>query len=108
MSGLPAAIRTVECAVADFSSIARGKIVGRAEFDAMQWDEARADLDKALTLDPRNDCTFWYTHEYVDPTTGSAFSWHTRVASFTYPSCTTIFRDSFEIGATSYWDSAIP
>lgn len=36
MSGLPAAIRTVECAVADFSSIARGKIVGRAEFDAMR------------------------------------------------------------------------
>lgn len=36
MSALPTTVRTVECAVADFSSIARGKIVGRAEFDAMR------------------------------------------------------------------------
>ena len=36
MSGLPVAVRTVECAVADFSSIARGKIVGRADFEAMR------------------------------------------------------------------------
>ncbi|MFN7953505.1 MAG: hypothetical protein U0610_17395 [bacterium] len=89
------------------NSLPQGETVfltsARSQFGASRWGDY-----SDLTIDPRNDCTFWYTHEYVDPTTGSAFSWHTRVASFTYPSCTTIFRDSFEIGATSYWDSAIP
>ncbi|NZD47877.1 hypothetical protein [Sphaerotilus sulfidivorans] len=32
---LPDSVRSVECAVADFTSVARGKIVARADFDAM-------------------------------------------------------------------------
>ena len=32
---LPDSARSVECAVADFTSVARGKIVARADFDAM-------------------------------------------------------------------------
>src|SRR5205814_10332188 len=39
----------------------------------------------SLVLDPSNDCTFWYTNEYYE-TTGS-FDWHTRIGSFTFPSC---------------------
>lgn len=38
-----------------------------------------------LSVDPVDDCTFWYTGEYV-ATTGSA-SWVTRIASFTLPDC---------------------
>ncbi len=37
--------------------------------------------------DPTDDCTFWYTQEYIQ-TTGSA-NWQTRIASFKFPSCTT-------------------
>jgi len=40
----------------------------------------------SMSLDPVDDCTFWYTNEYF-PTSGD-FNWHTRVASFSYPSCT--------------------
>jgi hypothetical protein len=40
----------------------------------------------AMTVDPRDGCTFWYTDEYL-PANGS-FNWHTRIASFAYPSCT--------------------
>ncbi|MEY2872919.1 MAG: hypothetical protein RLZZ373_290 [Pseudomonadota bacterium] len=35
-SGLPDTVRTVECAVADFTSVARGKVVARADFEAMR------------------------------------------------------------------------
>jgi Carboxypeptidase regulatory-like domain len=39
-----------------------------------------------MSVDPTDDCTFWYTQEYVQ-TTGS-FNWQTRVASFKFDSCT--------------------
>jgi len=39
----------------------------------------------AITLDPADDCTFWYTTEYMK-TTGS-FNWNTRIASFKFPGC---------------------
>ena len=39
----------------------------------------------AMTIDPVDDCTFWYTNEYI-PTTGS-FNWKTRVGSFKFPGC---------------------
>jgi hypothetical protein len=39
-----------------------------------------------MTVDPSDDCTFWYTTEYM-PTTGTA-SWQTRVGSFKFPGCT--------------------
>ena len=39
----------------------------------------------ALSVDPVDDCTFWYTQEYIQ-TTGSA-PWQTRIASFQFPNC---------------------
>jgi hypothetical protein len=39
----------------------------------------------AMTVDPADDCTFWYTNEYI-PSNG-AFNWKTRIASFKFPSC---------------------
>jgi hypothetical protein len=41
-----------------------------------------------LTVDPGDDCTFWYTQEYY-ATTGSlaGIGWQTRIASFRFPSC---------------------
>ncbi len=38
----------------------------------------------AMTVDPTDDCTFWYTQEYY-LTTGN--NWQTRIGSFKYPSC---------------------
>jgi uncharacterized repeat protein (TIGR01451 family) len=40
-----------------------------------------------MSVDPVDDCTFWYTHEYYPSTTSA--SWHTRIASFKFPSCGT-------------------
>ncbi len=39
-----------------------------------------------LAVDPVDQCTFWYTTEYL--TTTSAASWHTRIGHFTFPTCT--------------------
>jgi hypothetical protein len=39
----------------------------------------------AMQVDPVDDCTFWYTQEYMK-TTGT-FNWNTRIASFKFPSC---------------------
>ena len=41
----------------------------------------------ALTPDPVDDCTFWYTNEYY-ATTGS-FGWSTRIGSFQFSACGT-------------------
>jgi hypothetical protein len=39
----------------------------------------------ALTVDPADDCTFYYTTEF-EPANG-AFNWATRIASFKFPNC---------------------
>jgi hypothetical protein len=41
----------------------------------------------SITVDPVDDCTFWYTNEYI-PVDGS-FNWRTRIASFKFASCGT-------------------
>jgi uncharacterized repeat protein (TIGR01451 family) len=40
-----------------------------------------------MTVDPVDDCTFWYTQEYYSTT--DQFNWRTRIGSFKFPSCTT-------------------
>jgi Fibronectin type III domain len=39
----------------------------------------------ALTIDPNDDCTFWFTSEYYAST--SSFNWRTRIGSFRFPTC---------------------
>src|SRR2546430_15702568 len=42
----------------------------------------------AMSVDPADDCTFWYTNEYYDnQTSGNSGNWHTRIGSFKFPSC---------------------
>lgn len=37
-----------------------------------------------MSVDPTDDCTFWYTTEYIQSAGGP---WRTRIASFKFPSC---------------------
>ena len=39
----------------------------------------------AMTVDPVDDCTFWYTTEYLKAS--GSFNWSTRIASFKLPGC---------------------
>src|SRR5207302_3377149 len=51
-----------------------------------------------MAVDPSDDCTFWYTTEYI-PSNG-AFNWKTRIASFKFPGCGTPPADDFAISAS--------
>jgi subtilisin-like proprotein convertase family protein len=52
---------------------------------ANRWGE-----HSALTLDPTDDCTFWYTTEYYTAASQafSTIGWLTRIGTFKFPSCT--------------------
>jgi hypothetical protein len=39
----------------------------------------------AMTVDPVDDCSFWYTQEYIK--TNGTFNWNTRIASFKFTGC---------------------
>ncbi len=39
----------------------------------------------SMSIDPVDDCTFWYTNEYL--TTNGSFNWKTRIASLKFTSC---------------------
>ncbi len=39
----------------------------------------------SMTIDPRDDCTFWYTQEYMQST--GSFNWRTRIGSFKFNAC---------------------
>jgi hypothetical protein len=38
-----------------------------------------------MQIDPADDCTFWYTTQYIG--SNGTFNWRTRVASFKFPNC---------------------
>jgi hypothetical protein len=39
----------------------------------------------SMTVDPTDDCTFWYTNEYL--VSNGVWNWNTRIASFQFPEC---------------------
>lgn len=39
----------------------------------------------AMAIDPADDCTFWYTQEYMKA--NGTFNWNTRIANFKFNSC---------------------
>ncbi|MDD5276419.1 MAG: hypothetical protein PHR16_10100 [Methylovulum sp.] len=39
----------------------------------------------AMQIDPTDDCTFWYTNEYL--AANGTFNWHTRIAAFKFGNC---------------------
>ena len=40
----------------------------------------------SMSLDPADDCSFWYAAEYY--ATNGSFSWRTRIGKFKFPGCT--------------------
>jgi hypothetical protein len=48
----------------------------------------------AMSIDPTDDCTFWYTQEYYASI--SSVNWLTRIGSFKFPSCTAAPRGTLQ------------
>jgi hypothetical protein len=62
----------------------------------------------SLAVDPADDCTFWYTNEYL-PATGFA-NWKTRIVSFAFPNCPgtqLIQNGGFESGTANWTQSSL-
>jgi hypothetical protein len=62
----------------------------RAETSMLEGTGSQVGLSRwgdysALRIDPSDDCTFWYTNQYL-PTTGS-FNWATFIGSFKLSAC---------------------
>ena len=53
---------------------------GGVQTDAPRWGDYAA-----MSIDPTDDCTFWYTNEYYAETSGT--NWQTRIGAFKIPSC---------------------
>jgi hypothetical protein len=45
----------------------------------------------SMTIDPVDDCTFWYTNEYLK--TNGSFNWSTHIDHFVLPNCTSSTTD---------------
>jgi hypothetical protein len=64
----------------------------------------------SMSVDPTDDCTFWYTQEYYQNT--GSFDFNTRICSFKFADCgmatDSIFADGFESGDVSAWSSSNP
>ncbi len=42
----------------------------------------------SMSVDPVDDCTFWYTTEYL--VTNGAWNWNTRIVNFQFPGCNSL------------------
>ena len=54
---------------------------GGVQFSYNRWGDY-----SSMTLDPIDQCTFWYTNEYLKA--NGSFNWATRIGAFKFPSCT--------------------
>ena len=59
-----------------------------AETDAVLGTQSQTGTERygdyaALGIDPADDCTFWYTNEYI-----AGSNWSTRITSFVFEECT--------------------
>ncbi len=52
----------------------------------------------SMSVDPVDDCTFWYTNEYLK--SSGTFNWSTWIASFRFPSCGSTSTSDFSLSAS--------
>jgi hypothetical protein len=52
----------------------------------------------SLNIDPTDDCTFWFTSEYL--TANGSFNWHTRVGNFKLTGCGGAVTPDYSVSAT--------
>ena len=52
----------------------------------------------SLSVDPSDDCTFWYTNEYL--ASNGAFNWQTRIGTFKVAGCGATAAPDFTVSAS--------
>jgi Carboxypeptidase regulatory-like domain/HYR domain len=61
----------------------------------------------ALTLDPADDCSMWFTSEFYSRNTAGGFDWQTRIAKFKFASCTAPAQGTLA-GTITACDTGLP
>jgi hypothetical protein len=79
-------LRTTGRAVGDMPGMMRDEVQCTSTSTGSQTGGGGRWGDYAsMSVDPTDECTFWFTSEYLATT--SASSWRTRVCSFRFPEC---------------------
>lgn len=79
----------------DAAGTLESEVVLKAGAGSQQSGYSRWGDYSSLTVDPTDDCTFWFTEEY-EKTTGF-FNWSTAIGSFKFPGCP---APNFSVGAS--------
>jgi hypothetical protein len=53
----------------------------------------------SIGIDPIDDCTFWFTSEYL--ASSGTFNWHTRIGTFQLPGCASAATPDYAVSTTS-------
>lgn len=105
-SSLSPSVRYTGRVVSDpLGTFGQGEGVMAEGFGAQTGGLSRFGDYSSLTIDPVDDCTFWYTQEYIGEP--GSFNWRTRVASFKFPSCGSA-RDDFSLVSSPSKISFLP
>jgi hypothetical protein len=91
--GFSAADATIHTQIRYTGRLASDPLNTMAQGEAHLFDGAGSQTDTVnrwgdysdMTVDPTDDCTFWYTTEYYD--TNSSFNWRTRIGNFRVGTC---------------------
>lgn len=59
----------------------------------------------ALSIDPNDDCTMWYTTEYLQA--NGTFNWSTRIGYFKFAGCGAVANPDFTISSTPASQSVV-
>lgn len=105
-SSLSPSVRYTGRVVSDpLGTFGQGEGIMAEGFGAQTGGLSRFGDYSSLTVDPVDDCTFWYTQEYIGEP--GSFNWRTRVASFKFPSCGSA-RDDFSLVSSPSKISFLP
>ncbi len=66
-------------------TMGQGEAILVAGFGAQIGGLSRYGDYSSMNIDPVDDCTFWYTQEYIGAT--GSFNWRSRVGSFKFSTC---------------------
>ena len=69
----------------DPKNILRTEVVVQAGSGSQTGTLARWGDYSTMQIDPANDCTFWFTTQYIG--VNGTFNWRTKIASFKFPNC---------------------
>ena len=76
------------------NTLPQGEAILQAGTGSQTSSSARWGDYSMLSVDPVDDCTFWFTSEYLQTTSSAA--WRTRIGSFVFPACSSAQKGTLQ------------